>query len=143
VRGVWRQTFGQHYTDRVTRSQSITYSTWRVMLAVLVFAGLGAVLVYEGASAPIWAIVVAALFAVAAVPAGVWVARQEPGKSNSRLALTLMIAAAALGPVLVGAPERIMIVVLAFLMTFVLAVMVDVRVRQRREPHPEALPDRS
>jgi len=107
---------------------------WRRILGVLVLGALTAGVIYLGLHAPIWSRVAAVFAAAAAVPAGIWVARWERGNSRSGIAWPAWAAAAVGGSLLASAPDRVAMIVIAFLTVMVVVLVVKAELIRRRTP---------
>jgi hypothetical protein len=124
---------GRPYGDSVsTQELTRTHLIWQRILFIPVFGGFAAFVIYQGVHAPTWALVAAFFAAAAGVLVGVWLANRQSHGGKSRASWPLWVAVGASGPLVVDAPDHVMMIVIAFVAVFAAVLIVKAELLRRR-----------
>jgi uncharacterized membrane protein YoaK (UPF0700 family) len=105
------------------------------ILRVLVVAVLGllaTVVIYEAIRVPTWSRIGAVVAVAAGTVVGASVARRQKRLNSASIGWPAWAAAAVLGTLLAGAPDRVAVIVMAFLIALVAALLLDAERDRRR-----------
>jgi hypothetical protein len=93
-----------------------------------------AVVIYLGLHAPTWSRLAAVFAAAAGVPAGIWIARWDLRNRRSTIGWPALAAAAVSSTLLAGAPDRVALIAIAFVVVICVVLVVNAELLRRRTP---------
>lgn len=101
------------------------------VLVVVVLGALATFVIYESLDAPTWSLVSSALAAAAGVPSGIRIAARKRRDASPSIGWPAWAALGASGVLLASAPDRVAVIVMAFLIVLT-AVLAFEAERDRR-----------